>query len=346
MPELPEVETVRRQLAERLPGRTIDHVEVEDPLLVSPEDPESFAHQVEGQRIDAVGRRGKYLLVELDSGDTLAMHLRMTGRLHWRAGAPPDGEERFLRARFDLDDGSTLTFGDMRRFGRAWIVPATLEDREGYWSARVGIEPLSPRFTGRVLAALLAGRRGPIKAVLLNQAVVAGLGNMYVDEALWQARIHPLRPAGSLDADEIRRLHRAIRDRLQAAAVDAGGASIDSYRDSLGRARHDAGPAARAPARRASPARAAARPSSRRASPAAAPTGAPTASRSRRRGERDRRGARRPLDGRRGPAPGARWCCLRRARWAGWRCAAAGRRPARPTCWDRWPRCRTSPRCC
>ena len=233
MPELPEVETVRRQLAERLPGRTIDNVEVEDPLLVSPEDPESFAHQVEGQRIDAVGRRGKYLLVQLDSGDTLAMHLRMTGRLHWRAGAPPDGEERFLRARFDLDDGSTLTFGDMRRFGRAWIVPATLEDREGYWSARVGIEPLSPRFTGRVLAALLAGRRGPIKAVLLNQAVVAGLGNMYVDEALWQARLHPLRPAGSLDADEIRRLHRAIRDRLQ-AAVDARGASIDSYRDSLG----------------------------------------------------------------------------------------------------------------
>ena len=233
MPELPEVETVRRQLAERLPGRTIDHVEVEDPLLVSPEDAESFAHQVEGQRIDAVGRRGKYLLVELDSGDTLAMHLRMTGRLHWRAGAPPDGAERFLRARFDLDDGSTLTFGDMRRFGRAWIVPATLQDREGYWSARVGIEPLSPRFTGRVLAALLAGRRGPIKAVLLNQALVAGLGNMYVDEALWQARIHPLRPAGSLDADEIRRLHRAIRDRLQ-AAVDARGASIDSYRDSLG----------------------------------------------------------------------------------------------------------------
>ena len=121
----------------------------------------------------------------------------------------------------------------MRRFGRAWIVPATLEDREGYWAARVGIEPLSPGFTGRVLARLLEGRRGPVKAVLLNQALVAGLGNMYVDEALFQARIHPERPAGSLDDDEIRRLHRAIRDRL-AAAVEAGGASIDSYRDSLG----------------------------------------------------------------------------------------------------------------
>jgi formamidopyrimidine-DNA glycosylase len=234
VPELPEVETIRRQLAELLRGRTIARAEVDDPLLVSPEDPLAFSAQVEGRRIESVGRRGKYLLVELDSGDTLAMHLRMTGRLHWRPAAPADDDgEPFLRARFDLDDGSSVTFGDMRRFGRAWIVPATLEDREGYWSVRVGIEPLSPQFTGRVLARLLEGRRGPIKAVLLNQALVAGLGNMYVDEALFQARIHPLRPAGTLDAGEIRRLHRAIRGRL-AAAVEAGGASIDSYRDSLG----------------------------------------------------------------------------------------------------------------
>jgi formamidopyrimidine-DNA glycosylase len=234
VPELPEVETIRRQLAERLPGRTIARVAVADPLLVSPEDPDGFSARVEGRRVEGVGRRGKYLLVELDSGDTLAMHLRMTGRLHWRPPPPRhDDGERFLRARLDLDDGSTLTFADVRRFGRAWIVPATLADREGYWAARVGIEPLSPRFTGRVLGALLDGRRGPIKAVLLNQALVAGLGNMYVDEALFQARIHPERPAGTLDDEEIRRLHRAIRDRL-AAAVEARGASIDSYRDSLG----------------------------------------------------------------------------------------------------------------
>lgn len=232
MPELPEVETIRRQLAERLPGRTVTRVDVADALLVSPEDPRAFAAQVEGRRVRQVGRRGKYLLVELDSGDTLAVHLRMTGRLHWRPPGEDGEEERFLRARFDLDDGSTVTFGDMRRFGRAWIVPAGA-DRDGYWAGRVGIEPLSDRFTGRVLARLLNGRRGPVKAVLLNQALVAGLGNMYVDEALFQARIHPERPAGTLDADEIRRLHRAIRDRL-AAAVEAGGASIDSYRDSLG----------------------------------------------------------------------------------------------------------------
>jgi formamidopyrimidine-DNA glycosylase len=234
VPELPEVETIRRQLSERLPGRTIRRARVLDPLLVSPEDPEGFAARLEGRRVESVGRRGKYLLVELDSDDTLAMHLMMTGRLHWRPGpAADDDGERFLRARLELDDGSTLAFGDARRFGRAWIVPATLVDREGYWAGRVGIEPLSPRFTARVLGRLLEGRRASVKAALLNQALVAGLGNMYVDEALFQARIHPERPAGTLDADAVRRLHRAIRDRL-AAAVAARGASIDSYRDSLG----------------------------------------------------------------------------------------------------------------
>ena len=232
MPELPEVETIRAQLAERIPGRSFARVEVFDPKLVSPEDPEWFVAGLEGRRIVSVDRRGKYLLLDLDDGRTLAIHLRMTGRLHWTAGAP-DQEERFLRARFHLDDGSTITFGDMRRFGRAWLVDGDALEREAYWRARVGVEPLTPRFTARLLGELLEGRRGPIKAVLLNQVLVAGLGNMYVDEALFQARIHPLRPAGDLDPDEVRRLHRAIRDRL-AAAVAAGGASIDSYRDGLG----------------------------------------------------------------------------------------------------------------
>ena len=232
MPELPEVETIRRQLDERIPGRTFTRVEVFDPKVTSPEEPEWVAERVVGRRIEAVDRRGKYLMIELDAPLTLAIHLRMTGRLHWQAG-PPEDEERFLRARFHLDDGSTITFGDMRRFGRIWLVEGDLDEREDYWRARVGVEPLGPRFTARVLAGLLENRRGPIKAVLLNQAFVAGLGNMYVDEALFMARVHPLRPAGSLDEDEIRRLHRAIRDRLT-AAVTAGGASIDSYRDGLG----------------------------------------------------------------------------------------------------------------
>lgn len=230
MPELPEVETIRSQLAERIPGRRFTRVEVFDAKLVSPEEPEAFVERVVGRRIESVDRRGKYLLIELDSDETLAVHLRMTGRLHWSARLPAP-EERFLRARFHLDDASTLTFGDMRRFGRAWIVPGA--EREEYWRGRVGVEPLTAAFTARGLEQLLEGRRGPLKAVLLNQALVAGLGNMYVDEALFQAGIHPLRTAGSLDPGELRRLHRAIRDRL-AAAVQAGGASIDSYRDSLG----------------------------------------------------------------------------------------------------------------
>jgi formamidopyrimidine-DNA glycosylase len=232
MPELPEVETIRAQLAERIPGRAFTRVEIHDPKVVSPEDPGWFARALVGRRVADVGRRGKYLLIDLDDGRTLAIHLRMTGRLHWQAG-PPDASERFLRARFHLDDGSSLTFGDMRRFGRAWLLDGDPREREDYWRARVGVEPLTPRFTARALAGLLEGRRGPIKAALLNQALVAGLGNMYVDEALFMARIHPLRPAGDLDAGEIRRLHRAIRDRL-GAAVAAGGASIDSYRDGLG----------------------------------------------------------------------------------------------------------------
>lgn len=233
MPELPEVETIRRQLAERVPGRTIRAVEVLDPKLVEPAAPEEFREAVEGHRILDVGRRAKYLLIGLSSGDTLAVHLRMTGRLHWRAGAAP-ADEPFLRARFDLDDGSTITFGDMRRFGRAWVIPGEDAYAEAYWRGRAGVEPLTPRFTTRVLGALLAGRRRPVKPTLLDQGLVAGLGNMYVDEALFQAGIHPLRPAGELTDAELRRLHRAIRDRL-AAAVAAGGASIDSYRDGLGR---------------------------------------------------------------------------------------------------------------
>ena len=232
MPELPEVETIRRQLAESLPGRSFAEVAIWDPKLVSPETPKRFAAALYGRRVDRVGRRGKYLLLALDSGDTLALHLRMTGQLYWFA-AGPDPDLPYPRARLDLDDGSTLVFCDLRRFGRAWIVPADMPDAEGYWRSRTGIEPLGPGFTARGLGALLAGRRGPLKAALLDQATVAGIGNMYADEALFQARLHPLRPAGSLTEAETRRLHRAIRDRLR-VAVEAGGASIDRYRDALG----------------------------------------------------------------------------------------------------------------
>lgn len=231
MPELPEVETVRLQLADRVVGRTFTDLDVPDAKFPLPATPEELAHDVLGRRIEAVDRRGKYLLLRLDSGDALCIHLRMTGRLHWSAGAPEE-PERFVRAVFHLDDGSVLTFSDMRRFGRGWIIPAG-DDPEAYWRGRVGVEPLDAAFTPAVLGGLLAGRRGPLKAVLLNQALVAGLGNIYVDEALFQAGLHPQRTAGGLSPEEVVRLHEAIVDRLRVAVL-AGGSSIDSYRDSLG----------------------------------------------------------------------------------------------------------------
>jgi len=232
VPELPEVETIRAQLAERLPGRTVRELDVLDPMLVEPSTPEQLTEEVVGRRVLAVGRRAKYLELALDSGDALVMHLRMTGALYWTPG-PPDPDLRYLRARIGLDDGGTLVFCDPRRFGRVWLVPGDLPDPAAYWAARAGVEPLERGFTARRLAALLGRRRAPVKAVLLDQTAVAGIGNIYADEALHGARIHPLRPADSLDQDEVRRLHRAIRDRL-AAGVAAGGASIDRYRNTLG----------------------------------------------------------------------------------------------------------------
>jgi len=158
MPELPEVETIRAQLAPRLTGRTITAVEVSDPLLVAPADVEEFRAAVVSRTVCAVGRRGKYLLLELESGAVLALHLRMTGRLHWRAGEPADGEERFQRALLRFDDAATVTFGDVRRFGRAWLIPAGTDAVE-YWRGRLGAEPLAGGFAARRLAELMRGRR-------------------------------------------------------------------------------------------------------------------------------------------------------------------------------------------
>ena len=233
MPELPEVETVRRQLAKVITGRAIRRVRIHDALLVAPESPNRFRRAVEGRTVDDVSRRGKYLRLRLDSGDTLAMHLRMTGRLHHA----PDGRapaDPHRRARFDLDDGATLDFSDTRRFGRAWIVPADHPDPDGYWNARLGVEPLERAFTAERLGGLLAGRTAPVKASILDQRLIAGVGNIYADEALFQAGVHPTRPAGSLDAGEIAALREAIRDRLR-AGIRSGGASIDRYRDTIGK---------------------------------------------------------------------------------------------------------------
>ncbi len=233
MPELPEVETVRRQLSRRLPGRGVTRVEVHDPAVTAPHAPEEIRAAVEGARVRRLDRRGKYLLVRLDSGDTLGVHLRMTGRLHLHDAAPPAGSVRFLRAALTLDDGAVLTFADQRRFGRLWLI-GDGTDEEAYWRGRVGVEPLCGRFTPEVLAALLVGRRVGVKAALLNQALVAGVGNIYADEALHAAGINPERPAGDLDRHDVGRLHAAVVDALRAGLAN-GGASIDSYADALGR---------------------------------------------------------------------------------------------------------------
>ena len=223
---------MRAQLAPRLGGRRIAGVRVDDPLLVAPLDTDAFVAGVTDRTVRALDRRGKYLLARLDDGATLALHLRMTGRLHWHPAPPSPGSVRFLRAVFALDDGAEVTFADQRRFGRAWIIPPGT-DEEDYWRGRVGVEPLGGAFTARRLGALLDGRRVAVKAALLNQALVAGVGNIYADEALFAAGIHPERPAGGLDAAEVRRLHRAVRDALR-RGLASGGASIDSYRDGLG----------------------------------------------------------------------------------------------------------------
>jgi formamidopyrimidine-DNA glycosylase len=244
MPELPEVETVARQLEPELEGRLIASLEVLDARWSRPVAPEVLGEEVRGATIEGLGRRGKYLLLALDGGRTLVMHLRMTGNLILVEGEemldPSEGRRlyegerstsaRHLRARFVLDDGRQLWFTDPRRFGEAFLIAdADLERR----FSRLGIEPLSAAFTAEALAELASGRTVPLKSFLLDQSGIAGVGNIYADEALFRARLHPLSPAGSMRPEH----HLALRDGVIAAleaGIDGGGASIDDYRDGRG----------------------------------------------------------------------------------------------------------------
>ena len=219
MPELPEVETIRLALEPHLVGRRFEHVEISDPRLVRPFEPTAVAAELEGERVAALDRRGKYLIVRFESGRVLLIHLRMTGSLrHARAGTLAHDPHR--RAVVRLDDGSDVAYRDVRRFG-TWhlLEPA---DVDGYLAQRLGREPLERTFTARRLAERLEGRRAPVKAALLDQRTVAGLGNIYVDEALWRSQIHPLRLAGSLDQDEVARITKGIRDALRAGIARQG----------------------------------------------------------------------------------------------------------------------------
>jgi formamidopyrimidine-DNA glycosylase len=230
MPELPEVETIRRQLAPEIEGRRLEHMQIFDPRWCDPAPPEEVAQAVDGRRIERLDRRGKYLIAELADEVHLVMHLRMTGNL--LLVPPGDTERRFLRVQMDLDDRRHMLFCDARRFGTG-IVLLGVDAVHDYFAGRVGIEPLGPDFTADALRAMSTGRRQPVKAFLLSQERVAGVGNIYADEALWRAKIHPQRPVGSLKAKQIEALHEAVIHVLH-AGIDSKGATIDDYRDAAG----------------------------------------------------------------------------------------------------------------
>jgi len=228
MPELPEVETVARGLHAALIGRTITEVKVVWKRSVAALDPDAFARRLVGQAIANVGRRGKWVVMSLSGGDTLLLHLRMSGRLIVEEETCLDA--RHLRALFLLDDGRRLSFVDQRKFGRLHLT-----DNPDQVLGGLGPEPLSDEFTAERLSEMLKQRRGRIKPLLLNQRFLAGLGNIYTDETLWQARIHPLRPANTLTPAEVQRLHGSIRSVLTAAIASSGTTlDDDNYRQADG----------------------------------------------------------------------------------------------------------------
>jgi formamidopyrimidine-DNA glycosylase len=225
VPELPEVETIRRALEPHVVGRRFDRVEIDDTRLTRPFEPAEVAMELEGERVERLDRRGKYLIVRFESGRSLLIHLRMTGSLQHAVDGLPD--DPYRRAVVRLDDGSDVAYRDVRRFG-TWLL-AEPGELEPYLSARIGDEPLESRVTARSLARRFSGRRAPIKAAILDQRALAGVGNIYADEALWRARIHPRNQAGALDEDDLRRLVRGIRAALR-MGIERQGSTLRDYR--------------------------------------------------------------------------------------------------------------------
>jgi formamidopyrimidine-DNA glycosylase len=224
MPELPEVETIRRQLAPRVTGRKLTRVRVDDERWCMPLAPRAMERALRGRRVESLGRRGKYLVWELSGERFLLQHLRMTGNLLF----DPVDHPVHTRVAIDLDDGHRLLYVDARRFGTGQLA----EGRDGlaaFLDARLGLEPFDPAFGAEHLRALARGRRAPVKAFLLDQKRVAGVGNIYADEALFRAGIHPLRPAGRVTRAQWEALAPAIVETLE-AGIAANGASIDDFR--------------------------------------------------------------------------------------------------------------------
>lgn len=230
MPELPEVETIVGDLAPKLTNRQIIGVQVWDPLLIRFPGDEDFHRRLTGRIIRRLSRRGKYIVFSLTADLTLLVHLRMTGRLLTKL---PEGE-RHQRAVFDLDDGTRLWYCDLRRFGDMWAFWSGEEDSLGGYT-RLGPEPLSSALDGAWLNSRFVHRKAAVKALLLDQAVVAGLGNIYVDEALFGAGIDPCRPAGSLSAGECCTLAGAVKTVIT-QAIQGRGTTFRDYRSGLGTA--------------------------------------------------------------------------------------------------------------
>jgi formamidopyrimidine-DNA glycosylase len=227
VPELPEVETIRRHLVPHVAGRVLERLEVLDPRWCDPAPPAELGDAVAGRAVEGLSRWGKYLVFELEDDVHLVMHLRMTGNL-LLAPAGDEREHPYVRVRAHLSSGDRVLFTDPRRFGTGVVLLGS-DARDAYFAARLGVEPLAPEFTAEALRVLAAGRRAPVKAFLLSQERVAGVGNIYADEALWRARIHPLRPVGTLRRAQIAELRDAVVASLE-AGIDARGASIDDFR--------------------------------------------------------------------------------------------------------------------
>lgn len=231
MPELPEVETIRVELLPWIIGQHFTRAILLDRKLLRWPSPEEF-QQLVGQRVESLERRGKYLIFHLSSGLSLIMHLRMTGALLLNPGSI----DHYARAVFHLSNGVRLVFSDRRRLGAIWL----LEDAR-IIIGKLGPEPLAEDFTPEVLSTLLNGHCIPIKAALIDQNIIAGIGNMYADEILFAARIHPLRRTDTLSGEEIQSLYNSIRNVL-ASAIGNKGASVDTYirpGGQLGRAQFD-----------------------------------------------------------------------------------------------------------
>jgi len=246
VPELPEVETLRRELAQKLKGKTIARVKVWAPKTVRPLTARVFGNRLHGKKITTVERRAKLLIIKLEDETYVLIHLKMTGQLifepikgklviggHPQPGGEIDLPNKFTRLALYFTDGSALYFNDMRRFG--WVRSRQSLDEEPFLK-KVGLEPLTDRFTEKKLTEFL-GRypKRKIKPLLLDQSLIAGLGNIYVDEALFEARIRPERISGEITKIENGKLHKAIK-RILKLSVQKGGTSFRDYKRSDGRA--------------------------------------------------------------------------------------------------------------